>query len=168
MEPPRDATLIKAAVLVVIFIGSIVAYSQTHPRQAPANVPSIVICTQDARQCPDGSYVGRIGPYCDFAACTSTHARPPKADVTVKYTGSGFIPATVVAKRGNTVLFLNNANNAFLPAGIAKGNKPAYPGFTASTPIQPGDSFYMTFSATGTWAYTNTLHNTHTGVVVVK
>jgi hypothetical protein len=26
-------------------------------------------CTMDAKQCPDGSYVGRQGPSCEFAAC---------------------------------------------------------------------------------------------------
>lgn len=28
-----------------------------------------VACTQDAKQCPDGSYVGRSGPNCEFTAC---------------------------------------------------------------------------------------------------
>lgn len=28
-----------------------------------------VMCTMDARMCPDGSYVGRTGPNCEFAAC---------------------------------------------------------------------------------------------------
>ena len=28
-----------------------------------------VACTQEAKLCPDGSYVGRTGPKCDFAAC---------------------------------------------------------------------------------------------------
>ena len=28
-----------------------------------------VACTQEARLCPDGSYVGRIGPKCEFEAC---------------------------------------------------------------------------------------------------
>ena len=31
--------------------------------------PEPVFCTQDAMQCPDGSYVGRTGPKCEFAAC---------------------------------------------------------------------------------------------------
>jgi hypothetical protein len=31
----------------------------------------IVFCTQDAKLCPDGSYVGREGPNCEFAACPS-------------------------------------------------------------------------------------------------
>lgn len=28
-----------------------------------------IICTQDAKQCPDGSYVNRIGSKCSFAEC---------------------------------------------------------------------------------------------------
>lgn len=28
-----------------------------------------VFCTQDAKLCPDGSYVGRTGPDCEFSAC---------------------------------------------------------------------------------------------------
>ena len=40
-----------------------------------------VMCTQEAKQCPDGSYVGRTGPNCEFAKCpnsvsTSTSATP--------------------------------------------------------------------------------------------
>ncbi len=27
------------------------------------------VCTMEARQCPDGSYVGRSGPQCAFAPC---------------------------------------------------------------------------------------------------
>lgn len=28
-----------------------------------------VACTMDAKLCPDGSYVGRVPPKCDFAPC---------------------------------------------------------------------------------------------------
>src|SRR3990167_4598411 len=28
-----------------------------------------VMCTMEAKMCPDGSYVGRTGPQCEFAAC---------------------------------------------------------------------------------------------------
>jgi hypothetical protein len=28
-----------------------------------------IACTMDAKMCPDGSYVGRQGPKCEFAAC---------------------------------------------------------------------------------------------------
>lgn len=31
--------------------------------------PQMTACTQEAKQCPDGSYVGRTGPNCEFEAC---------------------------------------------------------------------------------------------------
>lgn len=31
-----------------------------------------IVCTMDAKLCPDGSYVGRVGPNCEFAACPGT------------------------------------------------------------------------------------------------
>lgn len=31
-----------------------------------------VACTMDAKECPDGSYVGRVSPNCDFALCPET------------------------------------------------------------------------------------------------
>ena len=34
-----------------------------------AVTPPFVACTQEAKICPDGSYVGRVGPNCEFAQC---------------------------------------------------------------------------------------------------
>ncbi len=31
--------------------------------------PELVACTQEAMLCPDGSYVGRVGPNCEFEKC---------------------------------------------------------------------------------------------------
>lgn len=31
-----------------------------------------IFCTQEAKQCPDGNYVGRTGPNCQFAECSTT------------------------------------------------------------------------------------------------
>jgi hypothetical protein len=36
----------------------------------PTPLPEETICTQDAMQCPDGSYVGRTGPSCEFVCPT--------------------------------------------------------------------------------------------------
>ncbi|MBI3963706.1 MAG: hypothetical protein HY341_01785, partial [Candidatus Kerfeldbacteria bacterium] len=40
------------------------------------NTNDQVYCTADAKECPDGSFVGRVGPDCEFAPClgTSTNA----------------------------------------------------------------------------------------------
>lgn len=34
---------------------------------APNTTPGeLIVCTQDAMQCPDGTWVGRSGPKCEF------------------------------------------------------------------------------------------------------
>ena len=35
-----------------------------------------VFCTQDVMRCPDGSYVGRVAPNCEFAACPAEEKNP--------------------------------------------------------------------------------------------
>ncbi len=60
--------LLIIAVLALVVIGSHAWYRSIHPyytRMNNFNVP----CSQEAKLCPDGSAVGRIAPYCEFAAC---------------------------------------------------------------------------------------------------
>lgn len=37
--------------------------------RTPSPSSSQTACSQEAKQCPDGSYVGRTGPNCEFSAC---------------------------------------------------------------------------------------------------
>ncbi len=42
----------------------------TSPTISPTkSIPNQVICTMEAKLCPDGSYVGRHGPNCEFDKC---------------------------------------------------------------------------------------------------
>lgn len=49
--------------------------SNSEPRPEPTPDVSVdgkggfTACTMEAKQCPDGTYVGRQGPRCEFAAC---------------------------------------------------------------------------------------------------
>lgn len=38
-------------------------------QRLPREPGETVACTQDAKLCPDGSYVGRVGSQCEFASC---------------------------------------------------------------------------------------------------
>ncbi len=44
---------------------------QTDNKVSPTStqVTAPVVCTDEAKQCPDGSYVGRTEPNCEFATC---------------------------------------------------------------------------------------------------
>lgn len=48
----------------VILLGGAVFLSTKRPKQSEP-----IFCPQDAKLCADGSYVGRVGPNCDFASC---------------------------------------------------------------------------------------------------
>lgn len=55
-------------ILVIIILGLLggIAFI-LRPEESKA--PEPVMCTADAKECPDGSFVGRIPPQCQFAAC---------------------------------------------------------------------------------------------------
>ena len=50
-----------------LFLG-LVAYAQ-EDKSEDENDSNPVACTMDAKVCPDGSSVGRVGPKCEFAKC---------------------------------------------------------------------------------------------------
>ena len=63
-----------AVLVIVVFAGG--AYFFLAKPFEPQN-PGGIACTTEAKQCPDGSYVGRTGPDCAFAACPSPTATLP-------------------------------------------------------------------------------------------
>jgi hypothetical protein len=67
-------------IIISTLIGSgVYFYFRTQKPQikgdAPDNKP--VACTMDAKLCPDGSYVGRTGPNCEFAPCPESPTQQP-------------------------------------------------------------------------------------------
>jgi hypothetical protein len=52
--------------------GLFVVYAFLVPMLQNPNTPSgddMIACTMDAKICPDGTGVGRVGPNCEFAVC---------------------------------------------------------------------------------------------------
>lgn len=58
------------AFVVVIASGGVYYYFLSRAPSADEQI----FCTQEAKQCPDGSYVSRTGPQCEFAQCPSQPA----------------------------------------------------------------------------------------------
>lgn len=64
------AQVILLVVLVILGIIAISVFKEKVPLTPPILVPDEpVACTMEARMCPDGSYVGRQGPNCEFSLC---------------------------------------------------------------------------------------------------
>ncbi len=55
--------LLLALVFILLFAAGWVVYLSSNIR------PVTKACTQEAKICPDGSFVGRTGPDCEFAKC---------------------------------------------------------------------------------------------------
>jgi len=64
---------IAVAIVLLILIGGIVWF--VWPKH-PSGSDNDVACTQEAKLCPDGSYVDRTGPDCEFAACPDASSTP--------------------------------------------------------------------------------------------
>lgn len=75
--------------LGIAFIAAVVSVVLAQRASAPVSIPQPtlepveVMCTADAMQCPDGSYVGRTGPNCAFVCPEGASASTDKSDVIV-------------------------------------------------------------------------------------
>lgn len=67
-------TIIAGIAVAALTLAAAFAYFAVYKKAAPVPAPNPggVFCTMEAKQCPDGSYVGRQGPKCEFAPCPST------------------------------------------------------------------------------------------------
>jgi hypothetical protein len=62
-----EKTLIKYAVLAAYLLCTACANDSSQSTVSPLPPQDDqVMCTQDAKQCADGSWVGRSGPNCEF------------------------------------------------------------------------------------------------------
>lgn len=72
--------LIIGAIAILLIVGAGAYYlgmQKNNPpssNSAPSPTPEMVACTADAKMCPDGSAVGRVGPNCEFAPCPGSSA----------------------------------------------------------------------------------------------
>ena len=177
------------AFLALILMAAVYLGITRHETQIP------VACTMDAKQCPDGSYVGRVAPLCNFAACpvplsnvpsntptipqsgtfiaTSTQnmfvtVGTPKDSATVKYSGLGFLPATTTVKQYQSVDFTNNSNTSFWLEINPDYHDAPFPEFDSRSGITPGNKFTVVFTNAGIWHYRNKLSTSTTGVIIVQ
>jgi plastocyanin len=190
--------LIWTVVAILIVVGGIILL--TSDTMVPEN-NGPVACTLEAKMCPDGSAVGRTGPNCEFAACpvstttpstsTTTAPTPPNTvdtpavapkTITVTYTDSGFSPAIVNIKRGDTVTFINQGTGSMWVGSNDHPSHTIYSGtsltdhcsnpnnaaFDQCTSVSAGASWSFKFDKAGTWNYHNHRRAAHGGTVVVQ
>lgn len=104
---------------------------------------------------------------------------PPPASgaktVTVQYTDSGFSPASITIKKGDTVKWTNASTKNMWVASAIHPTHDVYPttgGCLGSTFDEckgdaPGSTYSFRFDAVGTWRYHDHINASRTGTVIV-
>ena len=81
--------------------------------------------------------------------------------VVISYTDSGFSPANVTIKKGDTIKYVNNSSKEMWPASAMHPSHNAYPEtggcigskFDACARIKTGATYSFTFNQVGSWGY---------------
>lgn len=105
-----NKTYIIIIVVAVILLGAALVFGTGQRAQAPVqevtNGEEIegVVCTMDAKLCPDGSYVGRTGPNCEFAACPGEgETNSEVKEFTISGKNFSFEPSLITVNKGDRV-----------------------------------------------------------------
>lgn len=80
----------------------------------------------------------------------------------------GFVPATLVVRRGTTVTFSTARGKPFWPASDIHPTHSIYSEFDPRKPVEHGDSWTFQFDRAGEWRYHDHLAPGERGTIVVK
>lgn len=100
---------------------------------------------------------------------TSTEsATTPAEQMTVTYSDSGFSPASLTVKAGDTVTFKNESLKDMRVASAPHPTHTNYPEFDAKVGSPKGEEYMFTFIKAGTWKYHNHLNPSSIGTIIVE
>lgn len=88
--------------------------------------------------------------------------------VEIIYTDSGFSPASVTIKAGDSVRFTNQSSGSFWPASNPHPVHTTYGEFDANKAIAAGQSYVFTFTKAGRWGFHDHLDSNKEGTVIVE
>ena len=72
------------AVIIIAGIAGYIIINKQPSLVDEGTSPTSTVCTQDAKLCPDGSYVNRTGPNCEFAPCGWSNPFKPSGPDTIQ------------------------------------------------------------------------------------
>lgn len=82
----------------------------------------------------------------------------------VRYTNSGFVPATLAVKPGSLVRFVNDSDTEMW---VASDNHPAHTDLPTFDQFKASDSYSYVFEEIGEWAFHDHLNAAFTGTITV-
>lgn len=92
----KTRILILIGLLLLLFVtvnlfGKDLLFKNISKTDIPDNTPTEgTFCTLDAKMCPDGSYVGRVGPKCEFAECPTVETDSVEVHLAAKGVLKGY------------------------------------------------------------------------------
>lgn len=164
-----NKTIIAVVVVAVVLAGGYFLLQGTYQPAAPTNQPSN---RQTTSQAP-------VSVESDSSTATpqpSVGKTPAARENAVIYTDSGYSPAVLKVKKGDTVTFKNQSSQSMWTASDVHPTHRAYPTtggcigstFDSCKGVQSGNSWSFKFDIAGTWKYHNHLSPGDTGTIVVE
>ncbi len=92
----------------------------------------------------------------------------PLMHADIVLTKDGFSPAEVWLVRGGSVTFSTISGKRFWPASDSHPAHTIYPEFDPKQPLEPSDSWTMTFNTIGDWGYHDHLRTYFIGIIHVQ
>jgi plastocyanin len=134
----------------------------------PDSTPEQAAGTVEQGQYTEPTGVQPAPPAAPASAATGEHV--------IQYTASGFSPASVAAKKGDIVKFLNMHTQDMWPAVDPHPSHTGYSGssscgttaFDACRPVLPGSSWSMQLAESGTWTFHDHLNPGAKGSITVQ
>lgn len=83
--PGKRNIFLLLILLVFLAVDVFYFFSRKEPTKVMEIPQNVVFCTDDAKLCMDGSYVGRAGPKCDFYPCPNEKTFTNSDGVSFKY-----------------------------------------------------------------------------------
>lgn len=93
---------------------------------------------------------------------------PTIESMMVTYSDSGFLPASLTVKVGDTVTFKNQSGKSMWVASAPHPIHTAYPEFDAQKGVVRGEIYTFKFTKAGTWKYHNHFDPSDTGTIIAQ
>lgn len=89
------------------------------------------------------------------------------AIVTAVINDEGFASATIIARKGDRIVFVNRGTSAHWPASAVHPTHEVYPELDAKAPVAPGQSWTFTATNVGEWRIHDHLNPSETATVII-
>lgn len=141
-------TYIAGIILIVLVAGVIFVLGMGKKAVTPVPETPITACTMEAKLCPDGSYVGRSGPKCEFAACPEAKSNQTVKVFSIIGQNFSFTPSLIKVKKGDKVKIIFENTSGFHDFKID-----AYGVATPQTQSPSTEVLEFTANKTGSFEY---------------